>query len=160
MFNFHMKKTTSDKGAWVAADIAISDPSVGLVTLQPTCATIDRNGGHAQPEAAVEPMLPCDGVVLVPENQNADKQGTTESGVPNDPERIRKELAATKAQAAFRGYLVISLALFLCNTICSCFIWLSGIVCANTCLWQYLVCVNKCSFLFGSRLQYEILNYC
>ncbi|KAL6610559.1 hypothetical protein ACP70R_040528 [Stipagrostis hirtigluma subsp. patula] len=38
-------------------------------------------------------------------NQDLEKQGTVGSDVSNDPERLREEQAAVKAQAAFRGYL-------------------------------------------------------
>ncbi|OVA13314.1 IQ motif [Macleaya cordata] len=99
-------KTTSDKGAWVADNAAIADLVVGPPSIsQPAYATIDRNGRNPESEERVAPILPRDGVVPVPEIQDADKQGNTGSSAPNDPERIREEHAATKAQAAFRGYL-------------------------------------------------------
>jgi hypothetical protein len=41
-------------------------------------------------------------------NQDLEKQSTVGSDVlSNDPERMKEEQAAVKAQAAFRGYLVM-----------------------------------------------------
>lgn len=42
--------------------------------------------------------------ILTSGNQVQEK-GLSESAAPNDPEKLRDELAATKVQAAFRGYL-------------------------------------------------------
>lgn len=44
--------------------------------------------------------------ISIPGNQDGEIQGSTCQDALSDPERIRKEEAATKAQAAFRGYLV------------------------------------------------------
>lgn len=41
-----------------------------------------------------------------PGSQSTEIQGSTPQDAVYDPERIRQEQAATKAQAAFRGYLV------------------------------------------------------
>ncbi|XP_044486860.1 protein IQ-DOMAIN 31-like isoform X2 [Mangifera indica] len=46
-----------------------------------------------------------DGVISLPGSQAADSQNFTPQGEPYDPEKIRLEQAATKVQAAFRGYL-------------------------------------------------------
>jgi hypothetical protein len=40
-------------------------------------------------------------------SQVLEKQGSVGSDTSNDAERVREERAAVKAQAAFRGYLVI-----------------------------------------------------
>ena len=45
--------------------------------------------------------------VTFPTIQDVEKQGSAGTGPSNDPERFREEQAAIKAQAAFRGYLVI-----------------------------------------------------
>ncbi|KAL5146391.1 Protein IQ-DOMAIN 31 [Glycine soja] len=42
---------------------------------------------------------------ILPENQERDINGSVDPDAPPDPEKIRQEEAATKAQAAFRGYL-------------------------------------------------------
>jgi hypothetical protein len=50
-------------------------------------------------------------------NQDLEKQSTVGSDVlSNDPERMKEEQAAVKAQAAFRGYLVMLFLMmnFLC----------------------------------------------
>lgn len=47
------------------------------------------------------------GAMSLPGSQVADSQNFTPEDAPDDPGRIRQEEAATKAQAAFRGYLVI-----------------------------------------------------
>lgn len=44
--------------------------------------------------------------VILPENQERDSIGPVDPDAPPDPEKIRQEVAAIKAQAAFRGYLV------------------------------------------------------
>ncbi|KAL9314237.1 hypothetical protein ACSQ67_019689 [Phaseolus vulgaris] len=43
--------------------------------------------------------------VILPENQERDSIGPVDPDAPPDPEKIRQEVAAIKAQAAFRGYL-------------------------------------------------------
>ncbi|XP_047149983.1 protein IQ-DOMAIN 31-like [Vigna umbellata] len=43
--------------------------------------------------------------VTLPENQERDSIGPVDPDAPHDPEKIRQEVAAIKAQAAFRGYL-------------------------------------------------------
>ncbi|KAI9175086.1 hypothetical protein LWI28_027075 [Acer negundo] len=45
------------------------------------------------------------GAMSLPGSQVADSQNFMPEDAPDDPERIRQEEAATKAQAAFRGYL-------------------------------------------------------
>jgi len=50
--------------------------------------------------------------VILPDNQQRDSIGPVDPDAPPDPEKIRQEVAAIKAQAAFRGYLV-GVSLFL-----------------------------------------------
>ncbi|KAI3963449.1 hypothetical protein MKW98_022871 [Papaver atlanticum] len=99
-------KTTSEKGAGDATNVEVADISVGHPSVtQPTYASTDRNGDHAESEEVAVPTVTHDEVALVPGSQDADNLGTEESVGPNDPERVREKVAATKAQAAFRGYL-------------------------------------------------------
>ncbi|KAI3985833.1 hypothetical protein MKX01_026619 [Papaver californicum] len=99
-------KTTSEKGAGDATNVEVADVSVGHPSItQPAYASIDRNGDHAESEEVAVPTVTHDEVALVPGSHDADNLGTEESVGPNDPERVREEAAATKAQAAFRGYL-------------------------------------------------------
>ncbi|CAK9172197.1 unnamed protein product [Ilex paraguariensis] len=55
-------------------------------------------------EMGVGSNLPNDGVLLSPAKQGGYAQTTTDISLPKDSEKIRLEQAATKAQAAFRGY--------------------------------------------------------
>ncbi|KAL5722662.1 IQ-domain [Ranunculus cassubicifolius] len=75
-------------------------PSAGLV-VNPSLVPQTENGENSVLERSEESGLSVDGLVLV---QGADNLGSTTSDL-SDPERIRQEQAATKAQAAFRGYL-------------------------------------------------------
>lgn len=43
---------------------------------------------------------------ILPGNQERDIVRSVDPDAPTDPEKIRQQAAATKAQAAFRGYLV------------------------------------------------------
>ncbi|CAJ1975256.1 unnamed protein product [Sphenostylis stenocarpa] len=43
--------------------------------------------------------------IILPENQERENMGSVDADAPPDPEKIRQEVAAIKAQAAFRGYL-------------------------------------------------------
>ena len=43
---------------------------------------------------------------VLPGNQEIDTVGPVDQDAPLDPEKMKLEEAATKAQAAFRGYLV------------------------------------------------------
>ncbi|KAI3974194.1 hypothetical protein MKX01_033445 [Papaver californicum] len=100
------RKTTSKKGAGDATNVEVADLSVGHPSItQPAYASIDRNGDHVESEVVAVPTVTHDEVALVPGSHDADNLGTEESVGPNDPERVREEAAATKAQAAFRGYL-------------------------------------------------------
>ncbi|KAK3030832.1 hypothetical protein RJ639_035761 [Escallonia herrerae] len=65
--------------------------------------TTDIIAGKTELDTAAS--SPCDPVVLLPGLQGADGLGTTVLSPAKDAELTRKELAATKTQAAFRGYL-------------------------------------------------------
>ncbi|OVA09057.1 IQ motif [Macleaya cordata] len=102
----HNMKAANEKETRVAvkapsADLVVSSPIIS----QPAPGTIDRNGGISVLETGMAPNLSCNEVVTLPRNQDAEKQGITASGQLNDLEKSRQEQAATKAQAAFRGYL-------------------------------------------------------
>lgn len=53
---------------------------------------------------------------VLPGNQEVDAVGSINEDVALNPEKMRQEEAATKAQAAFRGYLVCN-SLFLSDTL-------------------------------------------
>ncbi|KAL5724973.1 IQ-domain [Ranunculus cassubicifolius] len=95
-------KATTEKDTLVAAkeptiDFPVDPPSVSQSINGTTIRNIVEEKEHISD-------FPCDEGGAVPRT-DVDKQGTTTSDTPDDPERIRLEQAATKAQAAFRGYL-------------------------------------------------------
>ncbi|XP_043704674.1 protein IQ-DOMAIN 31-like isoform X4 [Telopea speciosissima] len=98
-------QTANENGSWVAAkasgvEAAVDPPLISHVTP----GTTDGNGGNSTLEKGVPSNLQCDAEVL-PGNQDPDSHRTAGPEAANDPERVRQEQAATKAQAAFRGYL-------------------------------------------------------
>lgn len=84
------------------ASSVISHP----VASHPTPSAIDTNEGVSKITNNEAANVSHERSISIPGNQDAEIQGSTCEDAPSDPERIRKEEAATKAQAAFRGYLV------------------------------------------------------
>lgn len=78
------------------------------VASHPTSNTIDINEGVPKVTNNEAANVLHERSISIPGNQDAEVQGSTCQDAPSDPERIREEEAATKAQAAFRGYLVSS----------------------------------------------------
>lgn len=78
------------------------------VASHPTPNTIDTNEGVPKITNNEAANVLHERSISIPGNQDAEVQGSTCQDAPSDPERIREEEAATKAQAAFRGYLVSS----------------------------------------------------
>lgn len=78
--------------------------SVPPVASQPDPSIVDRNEVEFENKGAES--VSHDGGVLLAASQDTEPQGSIPRDAPCDPEQIRKEQAATKAQAAFRGYLV------------------------------------------------------
>lgn len=101
-----MKRAANEKedrgNAAPGAELAVHPPLISHLAPGVT----DRNVGNPELDKGVPSNLPCDREVL-PRNQGTDIQGIAGSDAPNDAERIKQEHAATKAQAAIRGYLVI-----------------------------------------------------
>lgn len=100
------EKAANEKEVWVASkapetDLAV-DPPIATHLIS---STVDKNEEKLELEHREAANSPCDGGILQLENENTDEQVSTQLGLPNNPERIRLELAATKAQAAFRGYM-------------------------------------------------------
>lgn len=73
-------------------------PETGL-SLEPTSDTIPNHD-------EVQEMENKEADNILPDNQEIDLVGSTNEEDALDPEKTRLEEAATKAQAAFRGYLV------------------------------------------------------
>ncbi|XP_050379019.1 protein IQ-DOMAIN 31 [Argentina anserina] len=95
------ERISNEKEVVVSARAAgpefIADPPVAF---QENTNTTDIKGLELENKDA--PSVLGDGE---PGSQSTDSQGSTPQIVAYDPERIRQEQAATKAQAAFRGYL-------------------------------------------------------
>lgn len=103
-----LQKFTNEREVLVRAKA--SEVSLGLdppVTSHLTPNTIGRNVGRLESENKEATDSSHDGGNVLPGNQEIDETGSTPQDAPHDPEKIRLEQAATKAQAAFRGYLVI-----------------------------------------------------
>ena len=103
-----LKKFTNEREVLVSAKA--SEVSLGLdppVTSHLTPNTVGRNVGRLESENKEATDSSNDGGNVLPGNQEIDETGSTPQDAPYDPEKIRLEQAATKAQAAFRGYLVI-----------------------------------------------------
>ncbi|XP_022954982.1 protein IQ-DOMAIN 31-like isoform X1 [Cucurbita moschata] len=80
----------------VITHTAASEPTPNTIETNEVVSKITHN------EAA---NASCERSISITGNQDTEIQGSTCQDAPSDPERIRKEEAATKAQAAFRGYL-------------------------------------------------------
>ncbi|PIA27923.1 hypothetical protein AQUCO_07400039v1 [Aquilegia coerulea] len=94
-------KTNTEKEAWVAAKEPTADfPVDPPLVSEPITGANDREAGNVVIEQVKASDFPRDEGGILDENHDADKQGTTD-----DLEKLRKEHAAIKAQAAFRGYL-------------------------------------------------------
>lgn len=85
--------------------MAPSDPYV-ISDLPPQ--TTYRSDENTELERGISANLSCD-AVLLPGIQGTDTEGVMVLNSANNSEIIRQEQAATKAQAAVRGYLVICL---------------------------------------------------
>lgn len=98
------EKITNEKAVLVPAKASEAnlDPPVAS-HLTPN--TIVRNEGNLESENKEGANSSHDEGINFPGNQDTVTQGSTAQDAPYDPEKIRLEQAATKAQAAFRGYL-------------------------------------------------------
>ncbi|KAK4778538.1 hypothetical protein SAY86_006066 [Trapa natans] len=84
-----------------------ADLDLGSLTAsQPKAQTYGRNGRENEFESKDAPDVPHNGeVVSSVNNRDMSVQTGMVEEAPYDPEKIKEEMAATKAQAAFRGYL-------------------------------------------------------
>ena len=104
--SLHVKKSARDKEATIAckavsSDLAANPPVISNVALH-TSNRIEENS-----EKGSSANLPHDAVVPLPGKQGACTVGTMGLDSPGSAEVTACEQAATKAQAAFRGYLVM-----------------------------------------------------
>lgn len=76
--------------------------------------TTHRSVENTELERCTSDNLSC-GVAFLPGKQGADTEGDERLISANNREILQQEQAATKAQAAFRGYMVISFGVKNCN---------------------------------------------
>ncbi|KAK6920836.1 protein of unknown function DUF4005, partial [Dillenia turbinata] len=93
------EKAANEKDIWVPAKATNAN-----LDLDPPMAIHQApdmvHGSERNLEESIQ-----DGEIIVPQNQSVVAQGVTEFAEKHDPETVKLEEAATKAQAAFRGYL-------------------------------------------------------
>ncbi|GLT65469.1 hypothetical protein SLA2020_379010 [Shorea laevis] len=100
------EKVINEKEVLVTAkgsesDVAVAPPSA----LRPTPTSADGDERNLEVESREAASISNDGNISLPVSQGTDLQTSTLKEAPCDPEMIRRKEAATRAQAAFRGYL-------------------------------------------------------
>lgn len=107
VFNFIPQKIANEREVLVSVKASEAD----AVVEPPLTSHLIPKTTHNERELELENKEPDNGsesgVMSLPATHIADSQQITPEDVPEDPEKIKMEEAATKAQAAFRGYLVI-----------------------------------------------------
>lgn len=105
---FYLQKLPSAREILVPAREPEPDLDLGsLVVSRPNPGTYGRNEREKEFESKDAPDLPHNGEVVCVNNRDmALRTGIVEEA-PYDQEKIREQMAATMAQAAFRGYLVM-----------------------------------------------------
>lgn len=89
----------------ISSKVPVSDSLVApLLISQPTLETGSRIGVDSKNGVAAE--LPDEGVNLFSAKGDGSLQTVIDLGSEKDPDRIRHNQAATRAQSAFRGYRV------------------------------------------------------
>ena len=86
------------------ASLALNSPVIS----EPVLISTDRRGITQEIDKGVPSNVANDGAVVTAPHQDTDITGVLAPSAVNDPERLKEGQAAVKAQAAFRGYLVIS----------------------------------------------------
>lgn len=110
-----MKDVNIERKASLAAKAPSSDFAVNPpVVLDPALQTTNTSGDNMEFENGVE-NLPSSKVTLLPGTQGGDGHGATILNSADSDELNRQQQAATKAQAAFRGYLVIFCVIKYCT---------------------------------------------
>lgn len=108
MVLFYLQKFPNAREILVPARESEADLSLGsLVTSQPNTGTYGGNEMEKEFESKDAPDLSQNREVVSANDRDMAVQTGTPIEAPYDPEKIKEEMAATKAQAAFRGYLVI-----------------------------------------------------
>jgi predicted GNAT family acetyltransferase len=108
--NSFVQKGATNKGyAAVGKDPAFSESSP--VISEPVLISAHNNETVPEVTKAENSNSQCE-VEVSDVSHDLEKQGTAGSTASNEAERLREEQAAVKAQAAFRGYLVMFLFSF------------------------------------------------
>lgn len=95
-----MKNVANEKDVWVASKAPEADLGLDPLVVSEAPNVIDKN------EMLELENREASGGRILSGDQDADIQACRQLNTLNDPERTRQEQAATKAQAAFRGFLV------------------------------------------------------
>ena len=82
------------------SDLSVDPPSISAPILVSSARNV------VDSEKGIPTQLPKDGVNIPSSNVEENDATISNFGNPEDPDRIRRDQAAVKAQAAFRGYLV------------------------------------------------------
>lgn len=111
-FGRHVQRPANEKETLVAVRAVEADvtsvPPVVMQTTTPTSTNIIER--MLEPESRETTELSHDGGIMSTGNQDANySQVYTLDDAPSSAEKIRLDEAATVAQAAFKGYLVIFL---------------------------------------------------
>lgn len=99
-----MQKGASNKGAAAAGKEPVFSENSPVIS-EPVLVSAHNN--ETVREVAKGENSSVQEVPVTDVSQDLEKQGSVGSDTSNDAERVREERAAVKAQAAFRGYLVI-----------------------------------------------------
>ena len=99
-----MQKGASNKGAAAAGKEPVFSESSPVIS-EPVLVSAHNN--ETVREVAKGENSSVQEVPVTDVSQDLEKQGSVGSDTSNDAERVKEERAAVKAQAAFRGYLVI-----------------------------------------------------
>lgn len=97
-------KAAIDKGYAVAKGTLASTENSPVIS-EPVLVSTHSNGINRELEKGNSSGLGADTSVTLPTSQGAENQGTAGPVASNDPEKVREEQAAIKAQAVFRGFL-------------------------------------------------------
>lgn len=104
----YLQKVPNSREALVPAGVLETDLSLAsLVACQPNVGNYGGNEREEELERKEAPNLPQKRDVASENDRDMAVQTGATKEASYDPEKIREGMAATKAQAAFRGYLVM-----------------------------------------------------
>lgn len=106
-------KVTNEKAQLISGKESVADSTVNSTWVsQPVPTKNDVNGSNVEAEARATAEVSCEvGTFVAVHKDVQSADAGVGDVVSHDPEKIREEQAAIKAQAAFRGYLVSFLLL-------------------------------------------------